>query len=63
MRECSKNIAPGRNIYGDAALFQQAQRTRRAHMYDEYLRTLSNDVRARVRRDCESALRDLGIDP
>jgi hypothetical protein len=63
VRQCEHNIAPGRNLFGNAALFENAQHTRRGRMLREFLGTLDQGMRSQVVVEISRQLLELDFDP
>ena len=58
---CQYNIAPNRDVFASAAVYQEAERRRCRRMLDAYLATLDDRARARALRDCAQDLREKGL--
>ena len=59
---CASNTAPGRNVFGEMADFEAAQRTRRQRLVEQYLATIEDaDMRARLVAACAQEFADLGM--
>ena len=59
---CEHNPTNPKDLFASGEVFEQAQRRRRARMLEQYLGTLSAEVRARLMVSLQPELRDLGID-
>ena len=60
---CSKNLAPGRDVWASRAIFEEAQRRRRQLLLTKHLDSLQPALARDVAKALQKDLRELGLQP